>query len=158
MNFLVGVKESGEILGWDRRKVSTYNLRGILPKPITSLSSGPIWFRRQIEYYKASRNSNLTTYYINNDVVYECKFNQQMIETDYQPKEIMRSPEGYIVYHEKDINQLKIAIKENNPLAQFLSLETLNFLYDLGILESVLYQEYCNQFLCEQHKKGDKLS
>lgn len=157
MDFLVGVKEVGEILGWDRRKVSTYNLRGILPKPITSLSSGPIWFRKQIEFYKITRDSDLTTYYINGGVVYECKYNQPMLETSYLPDEINNSTEQYIVYQEEDINQLERVIKENNPIVQFLSFETIKFLYELGILEASVFQEYSRQYLCENHKEGNKL-
>lgn len=49
---LAGASEAAEILGWDRRKVSTYYGRHILPDPIAILASGPIWTRRQIEQYR----------------------------------------------------------------------------------------------------------
>ncbi|RRJ54964.1 hypothetical protein EHV15_35945 [Paenibacillus oralis] len=57
---LVGHSETAEILGWDKRKVSTYLQRakkkdwpdGMFPKPIQWLASGPIWFRNQIIIYR----------------------------------------------------------------------------------------------------------
>jgi hypothetical protein len=48
---VVGVKEVGEILGWDHRKVSVYLGRGKLPAPMARLASGPVWWRRDIETY-----------------------------------------------------------------------------------------------------------
>ena len=117
MSFLVGVKEAGEILGWDRRKVSTYHLRGVLPKPLVSLSSGPIWLRKQIESYKAGKESGLTTFYIANRVIYECKHNHTFIETCYSPKEWKEHKGKHIVYKEKDVQQLKKAILEKDPIS-----------------------------------------
>lgn len=49
---LAGVHEVASILGWDKRKVSTYKKRGHLPEPIQVLGSGPIWTVNQIEKYK----------------------------------------------------------------------------------------------------------
>lgn len=49
---LIGQKEFAEILGWDRRRVSTYYWRGKLPEPIKKLASGPVWTRQQAEEYK----------------------------------------------------------------------------------------------------------
>ncbi|MDQ1005391.1 hypothetical protein QFZ28_005969 [Neobacillus niacini] len=149
MEFLVGVKEVGEILGWDRRKVSTYHLRGVLPKPVVSLSSGPIWFRKQIEYYKADKESCVTTYYIEGELVYECKPNYPIKETSYSPEEIKESKRNYNVYQEKDIKQLKNAILEKNPIAQFLSFESISFLHDLGILETDVFHDYIYQYSFE---------
>ncbi|HHW09732.1 MAG TPA: helix-turn-helix transcriptional regulator [Firmicutes bacterium] len=48
---LVGVKEAGEILGWDRRKISVYYSRGKLPAPVAHLAAGPIWHRQDIEAF-----------------------------------------------------------------------------------------------------------
>jgi hypothetical protein len=149
MGFLVGVKEASEILGWDRRKLSTYHLRGVLPKPVVSLSSGPIWFRKQIEYYKAGKESGVTTYYIEGEIVYECKHNHSIKETSYTPDEIKESKRNYNVYQEKDIKQLKSFIQEKNPIAQFLSFETISFLHDLGILETDVFHEYIHQYSFE---------
>ncbi|MDR4950399.1 hypothetical protein [Neobacillus cucumis] len=146
MGYLVGVKETGEILGWDRRKVSTYHLRGVLPKPISNLSSGPIWFRKQIEYYKISKDSGLTTYYTDGETVYECKNNFPMKETNFSPEEIKESPGNYILYQEKDIKQLITVILEKNPIAQFLSFESISFLHDLGILDTDVFHNYVNNF------------
>jgi len=142
MGFLVGVKEAGEILGWDRRKVSTYHLRGVLPKPVISLSSGPIWFRKQIEYYKTSKESGLTTYYTDGEIVYECKHNYPMKETIYSPEDINECAGNYILYQEKDIKQLINIILEKNPIAQFLSFESISFLHDVGIIETDVFHDY----------------
>lgn len=157
MEFLVGVKEVGEILGWDRRKVSTYHLRGVLPKPVVSLSSGPIWFRKQIENYKASKESEEMTYYIDNEIVYECRQNHPMKKTCYSPEEFKEFKRNYIVYREKDIKQLKNAILEKNPIAKFLSFESISFLHDLGILETDIFNDYIHLYIIgniETTKKG----
>lgn len=49
---LIGQSEFADILGWDRRKVATYYGRGLLPEPVKTLSSGPLWTREQAEKYK----------------------------------------------------------------------------------------------------------
>ena len=48
---LAGVAEAAEILGWDKRRVITYLNRGSFPEPITSLASGRVWLREDIEAY-----------------------------------------------------------------------------------------------------------
>lgn len=153
MGFLVGVKEASEILGWDRRKVSTYHLRGVLPEPVTNLSSGPIWFRKQIEIYKSSKESCIIAYYILDGNVYECKYHSPMKETNLKPDEIKDRTE-YKVFKEEDIEQLGKAIQSKDSLVQFLSFESVNFLHELGILKNEVYQEYIHQYLCEDHKEG----
>ncbi|WP_028390325.1 hypothetical protein [Bacillus cihuensis] len=149
MGFLVGVKEAGEILGWDRRKVSTYHFRGVLPKPLVSLSSGPIWLRKQIESYKTGKESGVKIYYMDNRVIYECKHDHTFIETHYSPEDFQERKGKCIVYKEKDVQQLKQAILEKNPIAQFLSFETISFLYDYGMLETDVFHDYIQQYLYE---------
>ena len=157
MDFLVGVKEVGEILGWDRRKVSTYHRRGVLPKPVISLSSGPIWLRKQIEYYKSNKESSIPTYYIEGEIVYECKYTYPMIETSYSPQEIKESKGNYLIYQEEDIKLLITTIQEKNSIAQFLSFESICFLHDLGILKTDVFHDYIHQYsheLIEPTRKG----
>ena len=48
---LMGVKETGDFLGWDKRKVSAYYSRGLLPEPVIKLASGPIWIKKQLKKY-----------------------------------------------------------------------------------------------------------
>jgi hypothetical protein len=48
---VVGVAEAAEIMGWDKRRVITYIDRGSFPEPITSLASGRIWLREDVEAY-----------------------------------------------------------------------------------------------------------
>jgi hypothetical protein len=48
---LIGSTEVAKILGWDRRKVSVYHGRGVLPAPVRELASGPVWRRQDIERY-----------------------------------------------------------------------------------------------------------
>ncbi|MED1203502.1 hypothetical protein [Heyndrickxia acidicola] len=143
MSFLVGVKEAGNILGWDRRKVSTYHLRGVLPKPVVDLSSGPIWFRNQIEYFKIHRELHVTTYYIKNKKVYECRQNSPLLETRYSPDEVKKK--GNIVFLEEDIAQIKKAVTEKSSMVQFFSFELIRFLVEVGILEPVIFDEYLIQ-------------
>jgi hypothetical protein len=46
---LAGVAEAAEIMGWDKRRVITYLDRGSFPEPLTSLASGRIWLREDVE-------------------------------------------------------------------------------------------------------------
>ena len=48
---IVGVAEAAEIIGWDKRRVVTYIDRGQFPEPLTSLASGRIWLREDIETF-----------------------------------------------------------------------------------------------------------
>lgn len=48
---IVGVAEAAEIMGWDKRRVVTYIDRGQFPEPLTSLASGRIWLREDIETF-----------------------------------------------------------------------------------------------------------
>ena len=48
---IVGVAEAAEIMGWDKRRVVTYLDRGQFPEPLTSLASGRIWLREDIEAF-----------------------------------------------------------------------------------------------------------
>jgi hypothetical protein len=50
---VVGVAEAAEIMGWDKRRVITYIDRGSFPEPITTLASGRIWLREDVEDYAA---------------------------------------------------------------------------------------------------------
>ncbi len=40
---LVGVAEAASILGWDKRRVSTYVKRGSFPDPVEELAGGRVW-------------------------------------------------------------------------------------------------------------------
>jgi hypothetical protein len=146
---LVGVKEASEILGWDRRKVSTYHLRGVLPKPVVTLSSGPIWFRKQIEYYKACKHLNVKFYYIRDEIVYEYKKHNHYLKTNLSVNEIKKVKGDYHIFYEIEINQLKSAILEKSPIVQFLSFETISLLSDLGILEMDVFRSFIQQFSTE---------
>jgi hypothetical protein len=48
---VAGVAEAAEIMGWDKRRVITYLNRGSFPEPLTSLASGRIWLREDVEAY-----------------------------------------------------------------------------------------------------------
>ncbi len=48
---LLGSTEVAALLSWDRRKVATYHQRGVLPRPLRRLASGPVWRRQDIEAY-----------------------------------------------------------------------------------------------------------
>jgi hypothetical protein len=48
---LAGVAEAAEIMGWDKRRVITYVDRGSFPEPLTTLASGRIWLREDVEAY-----------------------------------------------------------------------------------------------------------
>ncbi len=40
---LLGVAEAAEVLGWDKRRVSTYVKRGSFPDPVEELAAGRVW-------------------------------------------------------------------------------------------------------------------
>jgi hypothetical protein len=40
---LLGVAEAADILGWDKRRVSTYVKRGSFPDPVEELAGGRVW-------------------------------------------------------------------------------------------------------------------
>ena len=40
---LVGVAEAASLLGWDKRRVSTYVKRGSFPDPVEELAGGRVW-------------------------------------------------------------------------------------------------------------------
>ncbi|MDP9330530.1 MAG: hypothetical protein M3P11_07850 [Actinomycetota bacterium] len=48
---IVGVAEAAEIMRWDKRRVITYIDRGSFPEPLTSLASGRIWLREDVEVF-----------------------------------------------------------------------------------------------------------
>jgi hypothetical protein len=48
---LAGVAEAAEIMGWDKRRVVTYLDRGSFPEPLTTLASGRIWLREDVEAF-----------------------------------------------------------------------------------------------------------
>jgi hypothetical protein len=50
---IAGVAEAAEIMGWDKRRVITYIDRGHFPEPLTSLASGRVWLREDVEAYAA---------------------------------------------------------------------------------------------------------
>jgi hypothetical protein len=51
---IVGVAEAAEVMGWDKRRVITYLDRGQFPEPLTSLASGRIWLREDVERFAGS--------------------------------------------------------------------------------------------------------
>ena len=145
MSFLVGVSEVGKILGWDRRKVSTYHLRGVLPKPLVDLSSGPIWSRKQIEYYKAYKELDMVTYFINKEKVYQCRQNDTLLETTYSPEEVKEHKGNHILLWEEDITQVRNAIMGKSSIVQFFSFDFISFLYDVGLMEKGVLEQYLSQ-------------
>ncbi len=54
---IVGVAEAAKILGWDKRKLSTYLQRGVFPAPLQRLASGPIWTRAMIEEFAKTKTA-----------------------------------------------------------------------------------------------------
>jgi SAM-dependent methyltransferase len=48
---LVGVAEAARILGWDKRRVSTYVRRGSFPDPVASLAGGRVWAEEDVRAF-----------------------------------------------------------------------------------------------------------
>ncbi|MGZ4152603.1 MAG: hypothetical protein ACXVP3_09165 [Actinomycetota bacterium] len=51
---VVGVAEAAELMSWDKRRIITYLDRGQFPEPLTSLASGRIWLREDVERFAES--------------------------------------------------------------------------------------------------------
>lgn len=49
---LLGHFEVSKLLGWDKRKTSTYIRRGVFPKPVHIVKATPLWTLDQILAYK----------------------------------------------------------------------------------------------------------
>jgi hypothetical protein len=59
---VVGVAEAAEIMGWDKRRVITYIDRGSFPDPLTTLASGRIWLREDVESYARAWRARRAAY------------------------------------------------------------------------------------------------
>ena len=59
---VVGVAEAAEIMGWDKRRVITYIDRGSFPEPLTTLASGRIWLREDVEAYARTWRARRAAY------------------------------------------------------------------------------------------------
>lgn len=49
---LLSATDFAEELGWDRRKLHLYWQRGIVPDPAVVVTSGKLWTRKQVEWFK----------------------------------------------------------------------------------------------------------
>jgi predicted DNA-binding transcriptional regulator AlpA len=52
---LLGAAEVAELLGVAPKTISSYLARGLMPKPVRRLRSGPVWVRADIEAWVAER-------------------------------------------------------------------------------------------------------
>jgi len=103
---LVGVKEASEILNWNRKKVSVYHPRGNFPTPITILSSGPIWFREQIEQYKKIKLKNMKVYVGKTEKYYECFYNKPPILTNRGLDSILSDSSSLFLFNFEEVEEL----------------------------------------------------
>ena len=54
---LLGVAEAAALLGWDKRRVSTYVARGSFPEPLAELAGGRVWARDDIQAFADRRRA-----------------------------------------------------------------------------------------------------
>jgi hypothetical protein len=54
---LVGVAEAASLLGWDKRRVSTYVKRGSFPDPVEELAGGRVWALDDITAFAEAFNA-----------------------------------------------------------------------------------------------------
>jgi len=112
--FIVGVKEVAEILNWSRKKVSVYHPRGNFPKPISTLSSGPVWFKEQIVYYRDIKLEQKKVYYAKNKIVYECFYNRAPVISDRTIESVVRDSSCIFLFEHEDIKDLISKIQKNS--------------------------------------------
>jgi hypothetical protein len=48
---LLGLQETADAIGWDKRKLAVYVKRGNFPEPALYLAAGPVWTRWQVEEF-----------------------------------------------------------------------------------------------------------
>ena len=105
MSNLVGVSEAAAILGWSRGKVSVYNGRGLLPKPVTRLTTGPVWRREDIVAWSvrwllgiedpvAERQRIVTTYGLHAEAPIGAQLHAQGILSEEQGEWLDREVSG----------------------------------------------------------------
>lgn len=142
LTILVGTKEAGIILGWDRRKVSTYHLRGAFPTPICNLFSGPVWSKDQIEFFKQTKGMRMPIYYLDDSTIYQCMFKKTLQETNLTLEHLNGSKEPYILWESSSINKIRNLIGEESPLIKYLSHGSISNFYDYGLLSVDDYKVY----------------
>jgi hypothetical protein len=49
---LVGVAEAAVLMGWDKRRVTTYVKRGAFPEPLAELAGGRVWAREDVMAFR----------------------------------------------------------------------------------------------------------
>jgi hypothetical protein len=54
---LLGVAEAAALLGWDKRRVSTYVARGSFPEPLAVLAGGRVWALDDIKAFARARRA-----------------------------------------------------------------------------------------------------
>ncbi|GKU83926.1 hypothetical protein [Niallia sp. NCCP-28] len=146
MGLFVGVKEAGEILGWDRRKVSTYHLRGVFPTPLEVLSSGPVWFKEQIEYYKLTKVKEVPFYYYDGNYIFQCDIKQEKKKTELTLAALEKQKINYVLWKESDVQSLMEAIMEQQPFVRFFSSGSISIIHDFGILPDHIYSFYLENY------------
>jgi hypothetical protein len=52
---LLGVAEAAALLGWDKRRVSTYVARGSFPEPLAVLAGGRVWALDDLRAFARAR-------------------------------------------------------------------------------------------------------
>jgi hypothetical protein len=146
MSIFVGAKEAGEILGWDRRKVSTYYLRGILPSPVSVLSSGPVWFREQIEYFYLTREKKIPLYFYDGTHIFRYNYRHIYEQTDLDLHDIHASAQTHILWNKNDVEDLTSAIVGKSTLVRFISPGNISIFHDFGLLSDEIYEQYLEDF------------
>ncbi|WP_108672543.1 hypothetical protein [Peribacillus acanthi] len=162
MMVLVGVTEAGEILGWDRRKVSTYHSRGVMPKPVVNLSSGPIWMKRQIQCYKEQKEFDQKVYYHDGMTLFECRKKATPVPVRMPLGELEGNEDGVLLFHKEDLTGLSQEIMNNTPIAKFLSYETVSFLHGYSLISEETFHYFQEHYvpvnlkIYDLHKEGVK--
>lgn len=140
---IVGTKEAGVFLGWDTRKVSTYNSRKKFPKPILTLASGPIWFKEQIVLFYQHVVEKKKVYYIKEGALYLCKYGLIPDLTSIKLTET-NGEKNYILFDSNKIDSI-LNILENNSTS---GKEWFQLIIELYILRdfNIISEEVIHSF------------
>ena len=141
---IVGSKEAGLLLGWDTRKVSTYNSRNRFPKPILTLASGPLWFKKQMIVFYKHNIEKKNIYYSKDDSLYLCRYGH---EPSLCPFDLntFHSKSNYFLFDSIEIDSLIRSLETNQSSDQEIFpfiIEDLFILRDFNLISEEVIHSY----------------
>jgi hypothetical protein len=140
---IVGSKEAGLLLGWDTRKVSTYNSRNRFPKPILTMASGPLWFKKQITVFYKHVIEKKNVYYSKGNSLYLCKYGHEPSPCSFNLN-TFHLENNYFLFDSIEIDSLISSLQttQSNALEIFPFIVELFVLRDFNLISEEVIHSY----------------